>query len=228
MYIVKFLVVKTVGLPSSTAVLSQVQWWSVWLMVRCGPCSLRGPPAAATVAHVGTSLIPFANQRTPSSLLKRYWSFLQNPKKKDKEGPDKLLEIGREVPEGTMDILLLIFISIDLPPLLAIQWSLLILPWHLFKWQKIHHLDFIAAWLWKTIKIINFETHLTWILYFNLVPWCLCNLGGSHLISVSSCVKAICKLLGGNDNQINVIWKASVLFEQVLFSSLWIMWPLDQ
>ena len=89
MYIVKFLVVKTVGLPSSTAVLSQVQWWSVWLMVRCGPCSLRGPPAAATVAHVGTSLIPFANQRTPSSLLKRYWSFLQNPKKKDKEGPDK-------------------------------------------------------------------------------------------------------------------------------------------
>ena len=71
MYIIKFLVVKTVGLPSSTAVLSQVKWWSVWLRVKCGPFRLRGPPAAATVAHVENSMIPFVSQRTPSGLLKR-------------------------------------------------------------------------------------------------------------------------------------------------------------
>ena len=121
MYIAKFLVVKTVGLPSSTAVLSQGQWCSVWLRLKCGPCSLRGPPAAATEAHVGNSMIPFVSQRIPSGLLKRYWGFLQNPRKKDKEGQDEQLEIGRGVPKGTMDILLLALISIDLPPLLAIQ-----------------------------------------------------------------------------------------------------------
>lgn len=69
MYIVKFLVVKTAGLPSSAAVLSQGKWGSVQLRVMCGPFSLRGPPAAATVAHVGNGMIPFVSQRTPSGLL---------------------------------------------------------------------------------------------------------------------------------------------------------------
>ena len=93
----------------------------VVLRVKCGPCSLRGPPAASTEPHVGNSMIPFASQRIPSGLLKRYGGFLQNPRKKDKEGPDEQLEIGRGVPEGTVDILLLALIFIDLPPLLAIQ-----------------------------------------------------------------------------------------------------------
>ena len=43
MYIAKFLVVKTVGLPSSTAVLSQVQWCSVWLRVKCVLVAFEGP-----------------------------------------------------------------------------------------------------------------------------------------------------------------------------------------
>ena len=41
MHIVKFQVVKTVELPSSTAVFSQVKFWSVWLRVKCGPYNVR-------------------------------------------------------------------------------------------------------------------------------------------------------------------------------------------
>ena len=203
----------------------------VALRVKCGPCSLRGPPAASTEAHVGNSMIPFASQRIPSGLLKRYGGFLQNPRKKDKEGPDEQLEIGRGVPEGTVEILLLALIFIDLPPLLAIQWSLLILPWHLFKWQKKKKNPSFRFQC--SMTMVNHQDHQLWDppdldFVFQVCPLMALAIWGSYLISVSSCVKVICKLLGGNDNQIDVIWRASVLFEQVLFSTLWITWPLDQ